>query len=190
MPDPPDSRNPSPTRNYGYGGRLERSDQDRTHRSEPTRQERFTEAPCYTRHLPQSKSDGNVKSFEDTICEDTAFATKLYGNWGSVPNRFAGENDIPAEPSNDRRGRHRSRSPAKKLEDVDEDNPLEFLADTPRKRSRSPHKKLFGENGWLGRSADISKDNKRTGFKGLGERLKQRVEDIVSSHNQHSESKN
>lgn len=74
----------------------------------------------------------------------------------------------------------------KKLEDVDEENALEFLDESPRKRSRSPHKKLFGENGWLGRSPDVAKDQqaeklkKGAGLKGLGGRIKQRVEDMVS----------
>lgn len=208
MPDPPISRDPSPTKPYHYRGhsdrierpnrleypdRHERSNKlehaERSHHSELRQPvERYTAGPQYPRHLPQSKSDGNVKSFEDSIQEDTAFATRLYGNWGSVPNRFAEqqlehESSINSSSDHDRRGRHRSRSPVKKLEDVDEDNPLEFLVDTPRRRSRSPHKKLFGENGWLGRSPDIAKDNKKTVFKGLSERFKQRVEDIVSSQN-------
>ncbi|KAL1955464.1 hypothetical protein VTO42DRAFT_8558 [Malbranchea cinnamomea] len=148
--------------------------------------EKSTDSSQYSRYLPQSKSDGNVKSFNECIQEDTAFAEKLYGNWGSGQTSLTQDHTNLNRSPEGARGRHRSRSPAKRLEDVDEDNPLEFLIDPPRKRSRSPHKKLFGENGWLGRTPDIGKDiaekHKKAGLKGLSERIKQRVEDITGSN--------
>lgn len=140
----------------------------------------------HPRHLPQSKSDGNVKSLDSRVHEDTSFATKLYGDWGAGSYQHAAESqhNNTAGEYEGYRGRDRSRSPVKVLEDLDENYPLEFLTDAPRRRSRSPHKKLFGENGWLGKTPDIkdfqAEKNKKAGLKGLGEKIKQRVEDMVS----------
>jgi hypothetical protein len=56
---------------------------------------------------------------------------------------------------------HRSltRSPTKTLYDVSEIDEresinLEYTSNPPKKRSRSPMKKMFGDNGWLGQSAN------------------------------------
>ena len=45
-----------------------------------------------------------------------------------------------------------------------------------------PHKQLFGQNGWLGNSEDLKEPDKRKSslFKGIGKKIKQHVEDIVS----------
>lgn len=55
---------------------------------------------------------------------------------------------------------------------------------SPIKRSRSPAKQLFGEQGWLGRSTSMrelpSEEYRKTGIKYWGGKLKQRIEDIVS----------
>jgi len=49
---------------------------------------------------------------------------------------------------------------------------------------RSPHKKLFGENGWLGRNLSMTelsngKYTKKPGLKTFGEKVKQHVEDLA-----------
>lgn len=67
------------------------------------------------------------------------------------------------------RNLNRSRSPTKTLEDVSErDENDDDLANTPapyppkpNKRSRSPMKKVFGENGWLGKFPDEQPDPKQ-----------------------------
>ncbi len=55
---------------------------------------------------------------------------------------------------------------------------------SPIKRSRSPAKQLFGEQGWLGRSTSMrelpSEEFRKTGIKHWGGKLKQRIEYIVS----------
>lgn len=55
---------------------------------------------------------------------------------------------------------------------------------SPIKRSRSPVKQLFGEQGWLGRSTSMrelpSEEFRKTGIKHWGGKLKQRIEYIVS----------
>ncbi len=53
------------------------------------------------------------------------------------------------------------------------------------KRPRSPMKKMFGENGWLGRSTSMrelpTENHRGTGaFRNLGERIRRRVEGLVS----------
>ncbi|KAL9030828.1 MAG: hypothetical protein Q9196_001082 [Gyalolechia fulgens] len=96
------------------------------------------------------------------------------------------------------RGRlpNRTTSPIKGLEDIKEDQTPEgrysynahkdLPADppaSPTKRSRSPMKQLFGENGFLGRSTSMkelpSEDYRKRGVKHLGEKLKQRVEGMT-----------
>lgn len=81
--------------------------------------------------------------------------------------------------------RGRSNSPVKFADDVREQVTVEALP-TDRKRSRSPVKKVFGENGWLGRSIsmkDMSNESpKKTGLKHWGGKLIQRVEGIVSTY--------
>ena len=87
----------------------------------------------------------------------------------------------PESPT--RRGRPTNRTPSPiKLEDIKEDQPMNFPS-SPIKRSRSPVKQLFGENGWLGRSTSMkempSEEFRKNGFKHWGGKLKQRVELIV-----------
>ncbi|KAL2002842.1 hypothetical protein VTN02DRAFT_5739 [Thermoascus thermophilus] len=51
---------------------------------------------------------------------------------------------------------------------------------SPTRRSRSPHKKLFGENGWLGHSPSVKEQsNKKAGLKTLGEKIKHHVGEIA-----------
>ena len=82
------------------------------------------------------------------------------------------------------RGRTTSRtpSPVKYLDDVPEDQMLD-ITPSSTKRARSPIKKMFGENGWLGRSTSMKEiptdQSRKTGLKNWGGKLKQRVEDLV-----------
>ncbi|KAF3482196.1 uncharacterized protein GIQ15_04955 [Arthroderma uncinatum] len=147
------------------------------------------DATQYGRRLPQSKSDGNVKSF-DYGSRDNSDPANYYNGWEGPPREAPEEqwqrstqtHDQRNEPSHGPRGRGRSRSPVKVLEDLDEENELDFYPH--KRRSRSPHKKLFGENGWLGRSPDINDvpaEKKKPGLRALGEKIKQRVEDITGT---------
>ncbi|KAL8812804.1 MAG: hypothetical protein Q9223_007198, partial [Gallowayella weberi] len=99
------------------------------------------------------------------------------------------------------RGRldHRTPSPVKTLEDIKEDQTPEGKRDhspqmvvplgppvtpvTPVKRSRSPVKQLFGENGFLGRSTSMkelpSEEHRKKGVKHFVEKLNQRVGGIT-----------
>lgn len=77
----------------------------------------------------------------------------------------------------------RTPSPVKTLEDIKEDK-ASISPPSPTKRSRSPFKQMFGENGWLGRSTSMNElpDEKyrKTGIKHWGGKIKQRVENLVS----------
>ncbi|KAL8930976.1 MAG: hypothetical protein Q9208_000077 [Pyrenodesmia sp. 3 TL-2023] len=103
-------------------------------------------------------------------------------------------------PSSRARGRipARSVSPIKGLEDIKEDQSPGAphrerfhkytpapLPSSPTKRSRSPMKQLFGENGFLGWSTSMkelpSEEYRKKGVKHLGEKLKQRVEGMTAS---------
>jgi hypothetical protein len=106
------------------------------------------------------------------------------------------------EPVQHARSRDLPRSPKKTLHDVSEQD--EFIAQPrssspppvpPKKRSRSPMKKMFGENGWLGQSADekpeLKVQPKKFVARGTGDvpirkkttmmgKLKNKLEEIVS----------
>ncbi|EEQ35075.1 hypothetical protein McanMca71_001736 [Microsporum canis] len=148
------------------------------------------DASQHGRRIPQSKSDGNVKSFDYGGC-DGSDPANYYQGWEGPARVPPTEKWQTGNQHHEQRhesthvlrgrGRGRSRSPTK-LEDLDEDTALDLY---PRqRRSKSPHKKLFGENGWLGRSPDINDvpgEKKKPGLRALGEKIKQRVEDITGS---------
>lgn len=66
--------------------------------------------------------------------------------------------------------------------DSEDEEQVDGLVSTT-KRLRSPHKRLFGENGWLGRTPSMgeppNRKHKKPGLKTFGERVKQHVEDLV-----------
>lgn len=72
-----------------------------------------------------------------------------------------------------------------KIEHDDEgEEEADILMLRTTKRLRSPHKKLFGENGWLGRNPSVTELSngqytKKPGFKTFGEKVKQHVEGLV-----------
>ena len=84
------------------------------------------------------------------------------------------------------RGRDPARtpSPIKHLEGFGGETMLDY-SQSPSKQQRSPMKKMFGENGWLGRSTSMkelpSEQYRKTGLKHWGGKIKQRVEDLVRS---------
>lgn len=122
------------------------------------------------RHIPHSVSEKYIVDRPEPLrvrFKNPDYATPSYGRGEKSPIR---EYEVPV------RGRSRERF----NDDYDD---IDFDLDSPPRRSRSPHKKLFGENGWLGRSASM-KDNekyRKTPFKSLGEKIKQHVEGLVSS---------
>ena len=99
--------------------------------------------------------------------------------------------------------RSMTRSPTKTLDDVSEREEYngslptqdsDIFPASPKKRSRSPMKKMFGENGWLGKSPDEKPDLKpskkafvthmdfahRPKKVGMMEKLKNKFDEIVS----------
>lgn len=126
--------------------------------------------------LPQSRSEGNVRSYDDYDREAAEYPGHYLPQWYHSSSYSPEQHQEQAQRHEDSRGRIRSRPPVKILEDVDEDEELTYMS--PPRRSRSPHKKLFGENGWLGKTPTIEKQ-KRPALRVLGEKIKQRVEDMV-----------
>ncbi|KMP00101.1 hypothetical protein CIHG_02066 [Coccidioides immitis H538.4] len=126
--------------------------------------------------LPQSRSEGNVRSFDHSGCDSAGFSGNYFHQWYPSASYYPEQRKDRSELPDRTKVRQRSRSPVKVLEDLDEYEEIAYLS-TPSRRPRSPHKKLFGENGWLGKSPTIEKQ-KRPGFKAFGEKIKQRVEDM------------
>lgn len=126
--------------------------------------------------LPQSRSEGNVRFLDNYDRESAGPSGNYFHQWYHTGSYSPEQHEDQPQPHEGSRGRIRSRSPVKILEDLDEDEEFAYLS--PPHRSRSPHKKLFGENGWLGKTPTIEKQ-KRPALKVLGEKIKQRVEDMV-----------
>ncbi|KAH0562528.1 hypothetical protein GP486_002788 [Trichoglossum hirsutum] len=132
-------------------------------------QRRVDESSGKTTSMTHSRSDANVTFYRShtDISEDTNSSRPL---------------SSPIDPSI----RGRSKSPTK-VQFADENSREIVVVDMPKsppKRARSPMKKMFGENGWLGRSTSMrekpSEQYQKTGLKHWGGKLKQRVEDLVS----------
>jgi len=92
---------------------------------------------------------------------------------------------IPPVPADRGRPPTRTPSPIKHLEGFGGGETMLDYPQSPSKRQRSPMKKMFGENGWLGRSTSMkelpSDQYRKTGLKHWGGKIKQRVEDLVIS---------
>ena len=123
--------------------------------------------------MSQSRSEGNIQqSHRPSPSQDRDYPHPL----GGFPYiRFADENDPPL--SDRGRAAHRSTSPVKPLDDIEEE---EFVApETPPRRAHSPIKQLFGEKGWLGRSTSMkelpSEEYRKTGIKHWGGKIKEKM---------------
>ena len=112
---------------------------------------------------------------------------------GVVDNhiRFSEDTNTSSGSAGSSRGRGilRTPSPSKDLRTIREDASPEERRPTPAtKRSRSPVKQLFGENGWLGKNTGMdgitTEETRKTGgFKHWGDKIKQRVDHLVCQEN-------
>lgn len=131
--------------------------------------------------MSQSRSEGNMLHRAPPPRIKTRFDPVLPE---TTEHHVAIEPEINPSRRSPKRGRVAVRTPSPaKLDDIAE-NPSTDFPPSPIKRSRSPVKQLFGEHGWLGRSTSMkelpSEEYRKTGFKHWGEKLKQKVGEIVS----------
>ena len=130
-----------------------------------------------------SQSEGNIDFRSREKLDHHPRVGKVYeGVADNYHTRSSRDTDTSSSPS---RGRTHTRtpSPVKTLEDIEEDHGFDSPP-SPPKRSRSPFKQMFGENGWLGRSTSMNElpneKYRKTGIKHWGGKIKQRVENLVS----------
>lgn len=133
--------------------------------------------------MPHSQSEGNIDFRSRGIKDHNLRAGKtLEGFAGDYNTGSSQDTDASSSIS---RGRTitRTPSPVKVLEDIREDQ-TSNSPPSPTKRSRSPFKQMFGENGWLGRSTSMhelpNERYRKNGIKHWGGKIKQRVENLVS----------
>jgi hypothetical protein len=114
----------------------------------------------YPHRHHQDASKVSQSSCDPSANPDSAYRHHQDASMESHPSSHqSGSQDFL--PNSAASGRAVTRSPPKTLGDVSEHDescmPEETQSPylhTPKKRSRSPMKKMFGENGWLGRSPD------------------------------------
>ena len=133
--------------------------------------------------MSHSQSEGNIAFRSGERNEHNLRVGKIFqGAAGDYHTRPSKNTDATSSFS---RGRVTTRtpSPIKALEDIKEDQ-ASYSPPSPMKRSRSPFKQMFGENGWLGRSTSMNElpneKYRKNGIKHWGGKLKQRVENMVS----------
>lgn len=153
--------------------------------------------------LSQSVSENNITFRRNDDPRQLPHKPSQYFQYYDAVNTTANQDSLPSQSAR-ARGRlpARNLSPSKGLEDIEEDQspkPVQdgrsleekpiLLPTSPTKRSRSPMKQLFGENGFLGRSTSMkelqSEDYRKKGVKHLGEKFKHCVGGMVS-HANHS----
>lgn len=133
--------------------------------------------------MPHSQSEGNIHFRSRGVTDHNFRVGKtLEDVAGDYHKRSSQDTDASSSLS---RGRTLTRtpSPIKTLEDIKEDQTSDSTP-SPTKRSRSPFKQMFGENGWLGRSTSMhelpNERYRKNGIKHWGGKIKQRVENLVS----------
>lgn len=133
--------------------------------------------------MPHSQSEGNINYLSRGIQDHNFRVGKTLESFASdYKTRSSQDTDASSSIS---RGRTitRTPSPVKALEDIKEDQTSDSTP-SPTKRSRSPCKQMFGENGWLGRSTSMhelpNERYRKNGIKHWGGKIKQRVENLVS----------
>jgi hypothetical protein len=119
----------------------------------------------------------------------------------SPPRLLLQKDEYRSSPKSASPSRYATRSPTKVMGDVSEDDEYDdriinadpFLSPTPsspKRRSRSPMKKMFGENGWLGRSPNEAQEGNFQSKKSSHGRkekssvmgkLRTRIEEFVST---------
>ena len=133
--------------------------------------------------MSHSQSEGNIDFRSRERKDHNLRVGKIFE--GAAGDYYAKSSKNTDTSSAFPRGRTATRtpSPVKALEDIKEDQASDSPP-SPVKRSRSPFKQMFGENGWLGRSTSMNElpDEKyrKNGIKHWGGKLKQRVENLVS----------
>ncbi|KAK4692393.1 hypothetical protein P7C71_g4802, partial [Lecanoromycetidae sp. Uapishka_2] len=136
-------------------------------------------------YMSHSQSESHIDFRSNDAMAHKIRVGKMFAPRGDH-QRSSEDTDNTAVSSVFSRGRSISRtpSPAKVLEDIKEVcSPTSPPNPAPRKRSRSPMKKLFGEMGRLGKSMSMkdlpSQEYRKKGFKHWGGKVKERVENLT-----------
>lgn len=133
--------------------------------------------------MSHSQSEGNIDFRSRGTKDHNLRVGKTYESAAGDCNTRSSEDTDASSSFSRGRTITRTPSPVKALEDIKED-PASNSPPSPTKRSRSPFKQMFGENGWLGRSTSMNElpneKYRKTGIKHWGGKIKQRVENLAS----------
>ena len=146
------------------------------------KQDETTKISHYLKGMVHSQSEGSLASHSMPGAINTSSIHPVSSKQKDTYARLGQGADFSLRSPTRGRPASRTPSPVKYLDDVPEDHALD-LTPSSAKRAMSPIKKMFGENGWLGRSISMkelpSDQSRKNGLKNLGGKIKQRVEDLV-----------
>lgn len=143
--------------------------------------------------MAHSQSEGNIMfrpgPASSSSGRTSAFSHINYPNEDDPRMRLSLDTNTTSPPLSRGRSMHRTDSPYRGLEDIKEvQSPVAAAPVTPphsppKKRARSPMKRMFGEGGWLGKSMSMnelpSEEYRKRGVKHWGGKLKQGVSNLV-----------
>ena len=151
--------------------------------------------------MAHSQSEGNIMyrpgPASSSSGRTSAFSHINYPSEDDPRMRLSMDTSTTSPPLSRGRSMHRTDSPPynRGLEDIEEvQSPVAAAASAavapvtppqspPKKRARSPMKRMFGEGGWLGKSMSMnelpSEEYRKTGLKHWGGKLKQGVSTLV-----------
>jgi hypothetical protein len=137
------------------------------------------------------------------IYQDASSSSNVVGYQSPSPARMSNQQKLKDSFSQAQEyGRQATRSPTRALDDVKEydesviESPVPPSLNEMKKRSRSPMKKMFGENGWLGKTPneiqDIKLESKNVASPGKEKtsvmgKIKNKLGEIVRSSNSDTE---
>ena len=146
------------------------------------KQDQTTKPSHHLKGMVHSQSEGSLAFRSMPGAIDTSGFHPVSSKQNDTYAKLGHGVDFPLRSPTRGRPASRTPSPVKYLDDVPEDQALD-LTPSSAKRAGSPIKKMFGENGWLGRSTSMKElptdPSRKTGLKNWGGKLKQRVEDLV-----------
>ena len=139
--------------------------------------------------MTHSQSEGNIGSHSASPSSSGGSGSSyVYCGTEDELLRLSEDTTSSSAFSRGRSVHRRTPSPTKELEDIQEVQLPQTPPASPQKRSRSPMKRMFGKDGWLGKSLSMNElpnyESRRSPLKELGGRFKKGLGNLVRNNDQ------